>query len=463
MKHAAILLLTIVLLAVLSGCPKSQPEAPANAPAPTSAAGVEPATAGGEKLSGELTLWTIWNTEPRKSALDEIVKGFTKSNPDVRIHVSNLEPDQYKTKIRVALGGDAPPDIYFVWSGEKMLHAFVRGGNCLDLNPYLDAEDGSWRKNLIDKSLKAYVYDGKTYGVPYLLQCTFFFYNKDIFAKHNIEIPETWDELIAVCEKLKAAGVTPIALGNKERWPAHHFPCVLFQRLMGHDAVMAQYDPMGPGDYADPGWVKGLQMFDDFQKKGVFNASPNGLSRADSRAMFYGEKAAMFYTGTWDFAQLVEGGEAPKAFWDKWDFFNFPSVSGGKGEQGALAGSADGYVVSSKTRHPEAAAAFLQYMTSPEVARQFVSQCKELVQVKGAVTEDNASWYLRKYMEMVEEAPVISAWTDTMMEHSVAEALMNGVQGMLAGQTTPEQVMKAVRERQAAAKRELEAQAQAQR
>jgi raffinose/stachyose/melibiose transport system substrate-binding protein len=102
-------------------------------------------------------------------------------------------------------------------------------------------------------------------------------------------------------------------------------------------------------------------------------------------------------------------------------------------------------------------------MTSPDVARQFVSQCKDLVQVKGAVTEDNASWYLRKYMEMVEEAPVISAWTDTMMEHSVAEALMNGVQGMLAGQMTPEQVIKAVRERQAAAKRELEAQAQAQR
>jgi ABC-type glycerol-3-phosphate transport system substrate-binding protein len=49
------------------------------------------------------------------------------------------------------------------------------------------------------------------------------------------------------------------------------------------------------------------------------------------------------------------------------------------------------------------------------------------------------------------------------MEHSVAEALMNGVQGMLAGQMTPEQVIKAVRERQAAAKRELEAQAQAQR
>jgi len=446
----------VAVLVVLAGCPSPPPSPDVPTPQPP-----QDTVRAAAELSGELNVWAIWNSEPRRSALDAIVEGFEQEHPDLKVKLSNLEPDQYKTKIRVALGGDSPPDVYFVWSGEKMLHNFVRGGNCLDLNKYLDENNGEWRNRLIPQSLAAYEYDGKTYGIPYLLQCTFFFYNKDIFAAHSIQPPNTWDELIAACQTLKEAGVTPIALGNKQKWPAHHVPCVLFQRLMGHEAVMAQYDPMGPGAYDDPGWVKGLTIFDEFQKSGVFNPSPNGMGREDARAMFYSEKAAMFYTGTWDFAQFTKRGEAPPEFWDKWDFFNFPSVKGGKGEQAGLAGSADGYVISSKTKNPDAAAAFLKYLTSEDVARGFVDACKEYVQVKDVVTEGNSTWYLRKYKDMVEGAPVISAWTDTMMERSVAEALMNGVQGMLAGQMTPEQIMASVRKRQAEVKKDLQAQGSA--
>lgn len=448
------LLLFGLFMLVLAGCPGPQtPTGPVSPPAtPETSPSAE-----GQQLSGEITLWTIWNSEPRRSALEDVVEGFETSNPGIKVKVSNIEPDAYKTKIRVALGSDAPPDIFFVWSGEKMLRNFVRGGNCLDLTRYLDENEGAWRSRIIASSLGPYVYEGKTYGVPYLMQCTFFFYNKDIFAAHELEIPTTWDGLTQVCQKLKDANVTPIALGNLEMWPAHHLPCVLFQRLMGHEAVMAQYDPLGPGEYSDPGWLTGLRMFDEFQKSGFFNPSPNGLSRADARALFFGEKAAMFYTGTWDFAQLTSRGEAPSTFWDKWDFFNFPSVEGGKGEPDGLAGSPDGYVVSSKTSNPAAAVAFLKFLTSTKVANEFVGKCRELVQVNGAVDENNASWYLRKYAETVQAAPVISPWTDTMMEGSVAKELMNGVQAMLAGQSSAAQVLEAVRQRQAQVKKDMQA------
>jgi raffinose/stachyose/melibiose transport system substrate-binding protein len=449
MKRVLVLLPLIAL--VMGGCAPKTTE-PTSGPEPT-----VPTSKTGDSLSGKLTLWTIWNAEPRKSALNEIVVGFEKANPGVKVEISNVEPDAYKTKIKVALGGADTPDIYFVWSGEKMLHSFVRGGNCLDLTPYLDADGGEWRQRIVPASLQPYVYDNKTWGVPYLLQCTFMFYNKDLLAKNGVEVPKTWDDLIAACKKLKAAGVTPIALGNLKKWPAHHYACCLFQRLMGQDAVMAQYDPMGPGDYKDPGWVKSLQMFDDFQKQGFFNPSPNGVDRDDSRVLFYTEKAAMFYTGTWDFSQFSEGGPAPSAFWSKWDFVNFPAVTGGKGEQDALEGSPDGYVVSSKTKNPELAVAFLKYMTSVEVAKAFAGKCKELVQVKGAVDESTASWYLKKYAELVNNAKVISAWSDTAMELSVADVLLDGVQALLAGEKTPDQIMQDVRKRQAEVKKDLQA------
>lgn len=447
---AAILAL---LVALLAGCPSGVGEQ-----APTTGAG--PIMPDQKTGPTTLTLWTIWNQEPRLSALGDIIRAFETANPDIKIQMSAQEPDAYKTNIRVALGGAQPPDIFFVWSGEKMLHNFVRGGNVADLTSDLDANSGEWRRRLIASSLDSYTYDGKTWGIPYLLQCTFFLYNKPMFEKNGWTVPQTWPELMSLCDKIKAKGITPMALGNLQKWPAHHIPVVLVQRLIGKSAAERQYDPMGPGTYSEPAWTKALTMFKQMVDKGCFNKAPNGVDRAMARAMFYSGKTAMFYTGTWDFARLSKDGEAPEEFWNAWDFFNFPAVPEGKGEQDCLAGSADGYVISSKTPNRAAAVKFLQFMTQVEQAQQFVQKCQELVQVEGAVTEQNAGPRLQEYATVVKNADCLAAWADTMMEESVAQAYMGGVQSLIEGKATPEQVMSAVRQRQREVKRELQAKGQ---
>jgi raffinose/stachyose/melibiose transport system substrate-binding protein len=448
--------LLVAGLLLLAGCqPGAQTEAPT-----TGAGAVIPGVqqnAGGKTT---LALWTIWNTDPRQAALGDIIKAFEAANPDIKILLNAQEPDAYKTNIRVSLGGAQPPDIFFVWSGEKMLHNFVRGGNVADLTADLDANAKAWRSRLVASSLDSYTYDGKTYGIPYLLQSTFFLYNKEMFAKNGWKAPQTWNELLALCDKIKAKGLTPLSLGNLQKWPASHFPCVLTQRLIGKSAAERQYDPMGPGSYDDPAWTKSLEILKGMADKGYFSKAPNGVDRAMARTLFYSGKAAMFYTGTWDFARLSKDGEAPESFWDAWDFFNFPKVDGGKGEQDCLAGSADGYVISSKTPNRAAAVKFLQFMTETQQAQQFVQKCQELVQVQGAVTEQNAGPRLRKYADIVKSASCLSAWTDTLMEESVAQAYMGGIQNLIEGKATPAEVLTAVRQRQRDVKRELQAKGQ---
>lgn len=444
-----------LLISLLTGCPSpQQAQTPTTGPGPILPT---PTQAGGKTI---VSLWTIWNTEPRQSALAQIIKDFEAANPDITIRTQAQEPDAYKTNIRVALGGAQPPDIYFVWSGEKMLHNFVRGGNVADLTADLDANNKQWRSQLVPSSLASYTYDGKTYGVPYLLQCTFLLYNKQLFAQRGWQVPQTWPQLVALCEKIKPTGITPLALGNMQKWPASHFPCVLTQRLIGKAAAERQYDPLGPGAYSDPAWTKSLDMFKQLVDTGAFSKAPNGVDRSMARTLFYSGKAAMFYTGTWDFARLSKGGEAPESFWNAWDFVNFPSVPGGKGEQTCLAGSADGYVVSSKSPNREAAVKFLKFMTSPAQAQKFVQACQELVQVQGAVTDQNAGPRLRKYADMVQKTNCLSAWTDTLMEESVAQAYMTGIQTLIEGKATPQQVMQAVRIRQREGKRDLLAKGQ---
>ncbi|MFP3903450.1 MAG: ABC transporter substrate-binding protein [Armatimonadota bacterium] len=442
MRKSIAIIMIVAVGFVLWGCPSPTP--PETGPAEE-----------GEQAT-EVEMWTIWNTEPRKSALAHMVDDFEARHPNINVNVTHVEPDAYKTRIRVALGGNQPPDIYFVWSGEKMLHNFVRGGQVAGLNSYLDANEGEWRKRLIPASLDRFTFDGTVRGIPYLLQCTFFFYNKDMFEKHGWDVPETFSELLTLCETIKQADVTPIALGNVPKWPAHHFPFVLTQRLMGKKASEAQYDPTGPGDYSNPAFTRALSMFQEMADRGFFNRSPNATTRQMARALFYSGRAAMFYTGTWDFARFSEGGEAPEEFRDAWDFFNFPAVEGGKGDQEALAGSPDGYVLHADSEVQDAAATFLKYMTTKDAARRFVSECQELVQVNEAVTSENAGPKLQKYARMVEEADTITPWMDTMMVRTVAEEYMNGVQALIDGDTTPEGVMQQVRKRQAAVKERME-------
>jgi raffinose/stachyose/melibiose transport system substrate-binding protein len=202
--------------------------------------------------------------------------------------------------------------------------------------------------------------------------------------------------------------------------------------------------------------VKGLEMFRDLVERDVFNRAPNGTTRENARALFYTGQAAMFYTGTWNLNNLREGGEAPEDFHASWDWFNFPAVPGGGGNQEALHGGADGYVISSKTAHPDEAITFLQHLNSLESAQEFVDQCRELVLVNGSVTEQNADEHLLRYARQVEAAPTIVPWADTLMERSVAEVLLGGCQALIEGSMTPEQIMQNIRTRQAEVKQRLE-------
>lgn len=444
MRYAAVCVGLVLLVALMiAGCPPG--------PAPVSTA--PQITPAGKPV--QLQLWTIWSTEPRKSTLDDIVAKFEAANPGIDVVVTNVEPDAYKQRIRVAIGSGQPPDIFFVWSGE-WLHNFVRGDNVLPITEALDANGGEWRDRIMGDALKWYTFDGETYGIPFLRQCTFFFYNTRIFAEHDVAVPATWQEFLQACDTLKRAGVVPLALGNSVKWPAHHYVSCLWQRLMGQDRLLRDFDPLGPGSYDDPGYLKGLRMFKDLVDRGVFNRAPNGTTRENARALFYTGQTAMYYTGTWDLNAFRPGGEAPVEFQGVWSWFNFPAVPGGAGDQAALHGGADGYVISSKTRYPEAAIKFLQHLNSLESAQLFVERCKELVLVRGAVTEANADEHLLRYAQEVAAAPTIVPWADTLLERSVAETLMDGCQALIEGSITPEEILDNMRSRQAEVKRRLQ-------
>jgi len=137
-----------------------------------------------------------------------IADRYMAANPDVKVEIignpsSNVTVFDYE---KTLLGTDQFPDVMvmqnpadFVPSGALL--AFEDG----DLDYLIDPEVGK--------------IGGKQYVANYKKQIIGVFYNKDMFAANGIEVPNTWDELIAASDKLLAAGIQPFSLGLKDGWP----------------------------------------------------------------------------------------------------------------------------------------------------------------------------------------------------------------------------------------------------
>lgn len=394
---------------------------------------------------------SVWVDLPRRPALEKVVEEFEGLHPDIDIEVTYTQPDAYKMAIRTQVAAGDAPDVFFVWPAE-WLWKFARGGQVMDLTEELE-EDG-WGDRFLPNSMPLFQYEGRTYGVPMLMQCKYFFYNPGMFAEYGLTEPHTWDEFVAVCETFKRNGVTPIALSNMDRWPLHHYATILWQRLVGEDQLLRDLNRRTGGYYAHPGYRRGLEMLEDLITRGYFTPGANGETRDAARLLFATEQSPMFFTGTWDLGWFLDDTHTPPEFVDKWSMFQFPSIPGGEGNQRYMMGAPDGYAVYSGTKVKEEALTWLRYFTSQEVAKQLVTDLQELVCVKGAVTDQNAGRHLQKYANDLSAAPGVIPWADIMLESNVREAFLDALQGMLDGTVSPEGVLQRLREAHAKAREE---------
>jgi raffinose/stachyose/melibiose transport system substrate-binding protein len=394
---------------------------------------------------------SVWVNEPRKSTLEKVAAEFRAQHPEIDLRIEYTQPDDYKAAIRTAVAGGDAPDVFFVWPGE-WLRKFVRGRQVLDLTDELAKDD--WGGRFIPNAKPLFEYRGRTWGVPMLMQCAYFLYNKGMFAERGLAPPKTWDELLEVCETFKREGISPIGLSNKDKWPLHHYVSILWQRIVGEDRVLDDYDTESEGAFSDPGYLDALRMVRLFADRGYFSENANGTSRETFRQLFASERVPIIMTGTWDLGVLQKSDEVPEGFGDKWDMFPLPEVPGGRGSQAYMMGAPDGYAVWADTKSRDAALTWLRFLTSPDVAQQLVSGLQELVCVKGAVNEQTAGDKLLRYATDLEAAPGVTPWADIMLESSVREAYLDSLSGTLDGTVSPEDVLTTLRNAHAKARAE---------
>lgn len=345
--------LLLALLLVMAGC-TAIPAAPA-APAAGSDAGA--GAAAGEPV--KLSVIHYFSDTLGKEAMGKILAGFGAANPGVEAVDNSAGHEDFKTQILVTLAGDNPPDLFSYWAGARTQFV-VDGGRLAPI-------DDMWSANDLDSVIPpgiaegASTYGGSKYLIPIGYHYVGMFYNPAVMKAAGITtMPTTWDELLAAADQLKAAGVTPFALGSMNRWPAQFWFDYLLLRTAGPEyraKLMA-----GEASYTDPEVVAAMELWKSLVDKGYFVENANAYDWTDAADQVANGDAAMtlmgtWITGYWNGNKLVPG--------ENYDFFPFPSIT--EGVPNAALGPVDGFVMTAASQHKPQAEQLLMYLLDPQV------------------------------------------------------------------------------------------------
>lgn len=304
----------------------------------------------------KITLWSINPGTSFASLTDQAAQDFSQSLDGFHLESVHFDNNFYKFKLKAAIEAHEAPDIFHNW-GENSIQSYVRSGKIAALD---DIED-KLEQFFLPLALKPVTFDNTVYGIPYNgLTGVFFWYRKDVFAKHNLQPPTTWQEFIAVGETLKKNGVIPIALANKNKWPGSFYYMYLVDRLGGPQLFHDAYSSQNNQSFLHPAFITAGIMIQDLVTREFFPQGFNQLrdEPGNWNSLLISGKAGMYLMGSWFFGVISD---LPPAEKEQFDFFPFPAVEGGLGNPDDLVGSPgqDYLSVSADSKHPAAAMAFL--------------------------------------------------------------------------------------------------------
>ena len=438
-KTYVFLSMMLIIAFALTACGTPATEAPAANP-PTKAPAATQAPAATEAPAEKVTVtwWHITTKDPGLSDWQKMADDYMAAHPNVVIEITVLENEAFKTKLTTVMQSGEVPDIFQSWGGGTF-NAQVEAGLLKDITADLGA-DSAWKDSFAPGALGVYSYQGKNYGVPWDMGMVGFWYNKALFEQAGIaNPPATWTEFLADVQKLKDAGITPISIGEGDKWPGMHFWNYLATRICGQakfEAAMAR-----SGSFTDPCFVEAGTKLQELLALEPFQDGFLGATHDDMQAAFGNGKAAMELSGQWAPSTSKANSADQKGVGDNLGLFGFPAVEGGAGAGTDVVGGGNGFAIG-KDAEPEAID-FVKYLTSVENQTIIAANGSGIPVVKGAevgLTDPN----MLKVQETFAAAKYFQLYYDQFLPPATGSVLNDSVQGLFAGTLTPEQVAQAV-------------------
>src|SRR5215218_4819767 len=360
--------------------------------------------------------------------LEDHLAEFTEES-GIEVEVEQLDIDTMRTVLQTQLRSEEGPDVFNWGSGPGIGGALADAGLLYDLTDAYEEHD--WE--IFDFAKERVTYGGKIYGIPGEVETVGMYYNVKVFDDLGIEPPTSLDELRDVCEKIREGGLVPMAFGDQEGWEGSH----LLSMALSNDLGPERMDELlaGKASWDSPEVVDALAFWQEANDKGWLPESPTSVDYDTMTSLYISGEAAMIPTGSWLVNDLAADAEFESAY------ISFPSSD----DEGVFAaGLGSGPFVAANTGNPEGAIELLDFLASEEHAQWTVENLKAIPARPVDTDELEVDPLLAQVIDQVsslsEGSGDLGSNIDVLMPDSFNEAMYNGVQAVLTGQSTPEEV-----------------------
>jgi raffinose/stachyose/melibiose transport system substrate-binding protein len=420
---------------------KAAPAEEAAAPAEEAAAPAEEAAAPAEEEVAEVPVtfswWHIQTEEAQKALWQGLADDYMAAHPNVTIEVTVLENENFKAKMTTVMQSGEVPDLFQSWGGGTM-NDQAEAGLLRDITVEL-ATDG-WGDTFSPGALGVYSYNGVNYGVPRDMGMVGFWYNTDLFSQAGIDAPPaTWAELLADIQALKDAGITPIAVGAGDKWPAAFWWEYLATRIggqAGFDAAASR-----SGSFTDAPFVEAGEKIVELVDLDAFQDGFLASTWGDEGTLMGNGEAAMDLMGQWAPGSFKENSASGEGLEGIAGWFKFPTVEGGAGDPNDALGGGNGFVVGKDA--PDAAVDFLKFISSVDSQKAQAEIGMSVPVVKGA--EDALTDPLLKLVQQgAADAKYFQLYYDQYLPPAMGSVVNDAVQAIFAGTMTPQEAAQMV-------------------
>jgi raffinose/stachyose/melibiose transport system substrate-binding protein len=370
---------------------------------------------------GSGTHVSAWVNHPEyRKAISSILAAFHKAHPDLAVDMSYKATGQYPTVLKTALVGGGAPDAIATGNAAMIWGDLgARGG-------YIEPLDGKIAVNaLLPAARQAIEYQSHVWAAPVQMFRIGVYYQRSIFAQHGLSEPRSWDDLMAICQRLDDAGVTPWSMPAQDMILPFFFYHLAVNSILGPDGV--KQFRAGTRKLTDPDLVRAAQYLIDMSK--YYGKGFQAVAYAEGKALFARGRAAMVIAGSSDYAGFAEIN--PKL---DVGFFGFPAPSGERNV--TLEGLSIGYTVNKKGKNVAAATTFASWLTSEDAQRHVLTDLGLPSRAGIQPTGTDPRSTLLKAILRVQNTP---SWLDYPEIVNVYPTLIKSGSGIFAGKLGAQQ------------------------
>jgi raffinose/stachyose/melibiose transport system substrate-binding protein len=445
MKHfkpAKIAAVTLAFALVLTGCSSG-----------STSSGSSAANSAANNAKTELTISHFYLEEQRSTDVPAdlfltLTDAWQKKNPNVKLTQTPMTQADYATKIQAQAAVNELPDIFFLkgsWTGN-----FANSNLMLPLNTEIDSykDKDKFRAGVFDAATSG----GKIYGMPnQLTVSSVVYYNSAMWASVGYDkFPDTWKGILDGAAKLNAKNVAPIALGNKDNWPAEStILSNLGDRFTGTDWTNSIIANDGKAKFTDPLFVSSLKQLQTLSKAKVFNADYNTISNTQAEELYCQGRAATTIDGHWALNYIQTN--ATKDVLSNTKVALLPPATDGKGDPNTLSGGCGWYVALNSNLKGEKLKAALDFLFATS-GYDLSVMTTEKYGLSGACVVANADMsklpQLTKDYNKLTSSVKLTPVYDLRMDGAVIDVMNTGLQEFLNGTKTPEELAKQIQTEQ---------------